>query len=169
MFDICIAAWVVSKWFEKNILIFSFDKFELIKTFVKIVAITSSNWRLLQFFFQWFFSIKSFIMLVEISMYCDQNFLWFYRFAKIIMTRSRIYYLILNVDFHTNDLVESNYCKIDVFKKMFRRREFERFIYETLLYSLTWEQEIKFIEILFVVCIVSRILIFIFWCNSSFV
>ena len=85
------------------------------------------------------------------------------------MICDRICCFVQSVDFHVNDLIESNYCKINAFKNAFRRREFEKFIYEILLYFLAWEQEIKFIEILFVICIVSRILIFIFWCSSLFV
>ena len=62
------------------IVIFAFDKFELIETFAEIVAIMSSNWRLFSrqnddcfsFFFN-SFQIKSFEQIVRITKQCCKN------------------------------------------------------------------------------------------------
>ena len=68
------------------------------------------------------FLIKSFIVFVEFRWYYNQNFLWICFVAKIFSTKNKIYCFVLNVDFYVNDLIESNYYKINVFKNAFRRR-----------------------------------------------
>ena len=125
-------------WKNIIIVIFAFDKFELIEIFAKIVTNTS-NWRLfLDFFFKNLF--RSFF--VELSM-----ILWLELFVNLCV--------VLNIYFHANDLIESNCCKINVFKNISWIRfvdvwKFDRFL--TVVFSwnivcvLTWNQKIKFID-----------------------
>ena len=51
-----------------------------------------------------------------------KNSLWTCCTAEIILARNKIYCFVLNVDFHTNDLVESNYRKINAFKNISKMR-----------------------------------------------
>ena len=79
-------------WKITIVVIFAFDRLELIETFAKIVADTS-DWRLLlNSFFQWFFSIES--CLLRFRWYCDQKFFAnlhyrVYCVAQIISRRSK--------------------------------------------------------------------------------
>ena len=70
-FDFSIVTWIASKiWKIIIIVIFAFNKFELIETFAKIIAITTSNWRLFSFQIDdcfSFFSIKSSKRIVRIA------------------------------------------------------------------------------------------------------
>ena len=111
-----ICFWI---WFDFASL---FDRIEmirlkLIELFAKIVAI-ASKWRLLlKFFSQWFSNQIVWTNRSHFNMFAVETkwlkFRWYY---------DQNYCFVLNVDFHVNDLVESNYCKIDAFKKTFRRR-----------------------------------------------
>ena len=130
---------------------FHLTNFELIDLFAEIVANTS-DWRLfLNFFFQRFFSFESFVF-VEISMILWSKFFVFFCIAKVILTKTHC--VVLNVDFHVNDLVESNYFKINAFKNF---QECVSSTYENLIIFdncfsrntvcvLAWNQEIKITE-----------------------
>ena len=65
------------------------------------------------FFFNNFISIES----------CFLKFRWCYDqcFFEICIVDIMIYCFVLDVDFHTNDLIESNCCIINVFCETFRR------------------------------------------------
>ena len=82
------------------------------------------------------FYIESSVVFAEISMYCDQSFLWICHIAEIILTRNKIYCFVLNVDLHANDLVESNCCRINALRSALRRH-LKAWLFWHLLYSLS--------------------------------
>ena len=51
--------------------------------------------------------------------------------------------LVLNVDFHTNDLIESNYCKINAFKNAFRFEKKRRNFVLLRLHTLRRNDEVS--------------------------
>ena len=132
----------------------------------------TSDWRLLlNFFSQWFFSIES--CLLRFRWYYNQNFLWTCRIVNVIFARNKIYCFVLSDDFHANDLVESNCCKIDVFKNTFRRRlknwlSFDNCFSWNTACALAWNQEIKSIDVFCELVTLYNLKNFenIFWCNS---
>ena len=113
-------------WKNIIIVIFAFDKFVLIETFAKIVAKRQID-DCFEIFSQWFFH--------RIVCHVCWNF-------DDIMICDRIYCFVQNVDFHVNDLVESNWYKINIFKNAFRRRDWLFFVlifvHEILLNSLMY-------------------------------
>ena len=76
--------------------------------------------------------------MIEISMILWSKFL-----VNLLHCRDhldeKIYCFVLDVDFHVNDLVKSNYCMINAFKNAFRRRL-------NSVCALAWNQKIKLIE-----------------------
>ena len=94
---------------------FAFSRLELIETFAKIVANTSANWRLFSRFF-----LNDFFLLSRLS--CLLKFLWYYDQNKMLWSLLFVYCLFRDVDFHTNDLIELNYYRINVFKNISRMR-----------------------------------------------
>ena len=131
------------------IVIFSFNKFELIDLFAKIVAKRQIDDCFWIFFLNDFFLSSRLSCLLKFRWCYDQNSLWICRIDDIFFAKNKTYCFVLNVDLHVNDLVELNYCKIIVFKNISRMR------FVDAIDHLFWFLFMKFCWIL--------------WCNSLFV
>ena len=99
-------------WKITIVVIFAFDRLELIETSAKI------DWRI--FFSVIFWSNR--LNLLKFRWCYDKSLLWTRRIAEIILTRSRICCLFWASIFTRRNLVESKWCKRDAFKSVLRRR-----------------------------------------------
>ena len=122
-FDLIIACCLIaSKWFEKSL--WSLFSHLTDSNWSKRLQKSSQNVKL-TIVFQFFFSMIFFyrVVFIEILMIYDQSFLWIRRIIDIMT-----YCFCFDVNFHTNDLIESNCCIMNVFDEIFRRFCFDFYL-----------------------------------------